>query len=369
MTPGTTSAMSPELHLRLSLPRPAFGLDVDLALPSQGVSVIFGPSGCGKTTLLRCVAGLEPEARGLVRVGDEVWHDDAAGLRLPVWQRNLGYVFQEASLFAHLDVRRNLAYGLQRTSGGSAGAAALDEAVALLGIAPLMARPVAQLSGGERQRVAIARALATRPQLLLLDEPLASLDLARRREVLPWLEKLRDELHLPILYVTHAADELARLADHLVVLEAGRVRACGPVAEVLAAIDSPLIVGDDAGTLVSARMAERDATWGLMRADFDGGSFWVADGGQRLGEPVRLRVLARDVSLQLHEPAHTSIQNQLRAVVEAVADGPEPSQALVRLRCGGTCVLARVTRRSAHALGLKPGLPVWALVKAVAVTR
>jgi molybdate transport system ATP-binding protein len=354
------------LHIRLRLPRKDFDLSVDLALPGRGISVLFGPSGSGKTTVLRCVAGLERTASGRVSFDGAVWQDDEAGIHVPVWQRDIGYVFQEASLFEHLDVRRNLEYGLRR-SGKTGGLAVLGEAITLLGISHLMDRPVAQLSGGERQRVAVARALATQPRLLLLDEPMAALDFARRQEILPWLEKMRDELSIPMLYVTHSADEVARLADQLVVLAAGKVRAAGPVAEVLASVETPVVVGEDAGVLVDARIVERDETWHLVRADFAGGSLWIGESGHPLGRRVRLRVLAGDVSLQLQAPAQTSVQNALPAVVEAIADGEDRSQALVKLRCGDTVVLARVTRRAVSALGLAAGLPVWALVKSVAV--
>lgn len=364
--------MSERIRIRLDLPRQDFALSVDLELPAAGISVFFGPSGSGKTTLLRCVAGLETAARGRVRIGEQVWQDDAAGVRLAVWRRALGYVFQEASLFEHLDVRGNLEYGLRRvgrarTAPDRTPGSTLDTAVALLGIAPLMNRAVAQLSGGERQRVAIARALATEPRLLLLDEPMASLDFARRQEIMPWLEKLRDELSIPMLYVTHSADEVARLADHLVVLEAGHVRAAGPVAEVLSAIETPVVLGEDEGTVVKATIAERDTRWHLLRAAFPGGDFWIRDDGQAIGKAVRLRVLARDVSIQLHEPHLTSIQNHLPCVIDSIADDADPAQALVRLRCGDAVLLARVTRRAVHALGLAPHRQAWAQIKAVAL--
>ena len=201
--------------VRLRLPRADFELSVDLQLPARGITVLFGTSGSGKTSVLRSVAGLERAREARVVVAGEVWQDDAAGVFLPTHQRALGYVFQEASLLAHLDVQGNLRYGMKRTRSPQA-AQTLQQAIELLGIGHLLERQVGQLSGGERQRVAIARALATAPKVLLLDEPLAALDLARRQEILPWLEALRDELSIPMLYVTHSADELARLADHLV---------------------------------------------------------------------------------------------------------------------------------------------------------
>ena len=235
-------------HICLTLPRADFVLSVDLALPAQGITVLFGASGSGKTTLLRGVAGLErgPESSGLVEIAGERWQDDSAQVFWPTWRRPLGYVFQEASLLEHLDVQGNLQYGLKRTRNPQA-APALAAAIELLGIGGLLQRRAAQLSGGERQRVAIARALATQPRLLLLDEPLAALDAERRQDILPWLERLRDELHIPMLYVTHAIDELARLADHLVVLERGQVQAAGHVTEVMARTDGPALGGEEAG--------------------------------------------------------------------------------------------------------------------------
>lgn len=358
--------MSQGLHLRLSLAREAFHLDLDLSLPPRGITALFGPSGSGKTTALRCVAGLEPQARGHVRVIGETWQDDAAGIRLPTWRRSLGYVFQEASLFEHLDVGRNLAYGLQR-SRLPAGRQALDEAIELLGIAPLLHRRTDQLSGGERQRVAIARALATQPRLLLLDEPLSALDMARRQDIMPWLERLRDEVRMPMLYVTHSVDEVARLADQVVVLREGRVQVLGPVSDVLGRLHSPMAVGDEAGTLIHARLVERDERWHLVRVAFEGGDLWAKDTGHALGVAIRVRVLARDVSVQLQPPAQTSIQNQLTAEIEAIDADVHPSQALLRLRCGQVRLLARVTQRAVQALSLRPGVPVWAMVKAVAV--
>ncbi len=354
------------LRLRLNLRRTDFELAVDLTLPARGITVLFGPSGSGKTSLLRCVAGLERASDGVVRVGDELWQDGAAGVFMPTWQRDLGYVFQEASLFEHLDVQKNLTYGLKRATQSGA-MAALERSIALLDIRHLLHRRPASLSGGERQRVAIVRALATQPRLLLLDEPLASLDLARRHDILPWLEKLRDELSVPMLYVTHAAEEVVRLADQLVVLERGSVRAYGAAQDVLARVDRPVIVGEDAGVLLQGTVVQRDAPWHLSRVAFAGGSLWVRDNGVALGQTVRLRVLARDVSITVHETQNTSIQNHLSALIENIVDDVHPSQALVQMRCGESILLARVTKRALHTLQLHKGAQVWAQVKSVAV--
>jgi molybdate transport system ATP-binding protein len=364
------SAMSEAegLQIRLTLPRAGFDLQLKLQLPARGITVLYGPSGSGKTSVLRCVAGLERAHAAHVRVGAEVWQDDATGVFLPTHRRALGYVFQEASLFEHLDVSGNLRYGLRRARAPGAELT-LHTAIRLLGIEDLLRRRVDQLSGGERQRVAIARALATAPKVLLLDEPMAALDAARRQDILPWLERLRDELRLPMLYVTHSADELARLADHLVVLNRGRVQASGPVAEVLAAITSPVVVGEDAGVLLSGQVAERDTLWHLVRVAFDGGQLWLRDSGVPLGHTVRLRVLARDVSLTTAEPQHTSIQNHFPCQIESVAPDAHPSQLLVRVRCGASLLLARITRRAYAELGLAPGTAAWVQVKSVAVVQ
>jgi molybdate transport system ATP-binding protein len=228
---------------------------------------------------------------------------------------------------------------------------------------------VQQLSGGERQRVAMARALAGRPRLLLLDEPLAALDVARRREILPWLEKLRDELRIPMLYVTHAIDEAARLADHLVLLDRGSVVAAGPLDEVLARLDLPGTLADDAGVVLQGEVAERDARWHLVRVAFDGGSLWVRDAGQRIGQRVRVHVLARDVSLALEPPQASSIQNVLACTVRALGAGAHESQAVVRLDCAGAALLARITARAADMLQLRAGAAVWAQVKSAALVE
>ncbi len=379
----------------LRLPREGFTLDVALALPDRGVSALFGPSGCGKTTVLRALAGLE-RAAGRVSVGDEVWQDDARGIFVPTHRRALGYVIQEAALFPHLDVRRNLDYGRRRVAAilaraghggihgrGDTPRTALDPVIDLLDLGGLMARTPDTLSGGERQRVAIARALATSPRLLLMDEPLAALDAARKAEVLPYLERLHVELRIPIVYVSHAIEEVARLAHHLVLIEHGRVVAAGGVADVMARLDLPTARGEGAGVVLDAVVAERDAAWHLARLVVGeargeptgegtgegkvGFSVWARDQGLTLGRAVRVRLLARDVSITRAPQTGTSIGNQLKGTIEAIADDEHPSLALVSVRVGGCPIVARLTRRSAHALELVQGMPVWAQVKTVAL--
>ncbi len=348
---------------RFHLDYPDFALDVDLLLPGRGVSALFGHSGSGKTTLLRCIAGLE-QARGRLRVDGETWQDGKHFL--PTHQRPLGYVFQEASLFPHLSVMGNLRYGLRRVPA-AARRVSLDDAIELLGIGHLLARRPDRLSGGERQRVAIARALAPSPRLLLMDEPLAALDQARKQEILPYLERLHGELEIPLVYVTHSADEVAHLADHLVIMDDGRAVASGPLSETLARLDLPIRLGEETGVVLQARIAERDARWHLARAEFPGGSLWVKDPGRDIGAAIRLRVLARDVSLALDPHDRTSILNRLPAVVSGLSEGGHPSARLAQLQMGDSLLLCRLTARSVDALGLETGSRVWAQIKTAAI--
>jgi molybdate transport system ATP-binding protein len=357
-----------DMQLRLQLTRPSFELQLDLRLPANGVSVLFGPSGSGKTTLLRCLAGLEPEARGLIRLGGDVWLDSARGLSVPTHRRELGYVFQEASLFDHLRVRQNLLYGLRR-SGQPAWGSDFDAMVELLGLVALLDRSVHHLSGGERQRVAIARALLTRPKVLLLDEPLTALDPQRRSEVMPWLLRLRRELRTPMVYVTHSVDELTRLGDHLVVLDGGNVHAQGPLARTLLDLGAPWLPEHEQGALIEGQVTRIDDQWHLACIDLAGTPLWVSDSGLALGQGVRLRLLARDVSIVTREPAQTSIQNHWQVRIEGVTDLAHPSQRLLRLGHPAGTVLARITHRAWDQLQLALGQTVWAQVKSVAVVR
>ena len=357
--------MSPDIYARFILSHPGedrASLDVDLRLPGRGLSAIFGPSGAGKTSLLRCIAGLN-RAQGELRVRDEIWQ--GPGRRLPTHHRALGYVFQETSLFPHLNARDNLRYA--QTRSGAIGRQ-WDDIIELLALSPLLDRMPSALSGGERQRVAIGRALLSRPRLLLMDEPLAGLDAARKQDILPFLERLHRELDIPILYVSHSLDEIARLADHIVVLGAGRVRQQGPAAEVL-----PMLIGEEdehGGVFIEARVAERDTAWSLMRLEFDGGELWVADDDTTIiGSTCRVRIPARNVSLSLDARTRSSIQNRLPGKIEAIETRPDSPHALIRLRVGAWPLLAMATRRSAATLELHTGQMVWAQIKAVAIIR
>ena len=363
-----TAPPLPTIDARLHLARPGFTLDVDLHLPGRGVTALFGPSGCGKTTCLRAIAGLTRAQPGRVMVHGEVWQDDAQKIWLASHKRGLGYVFQEASLFDHLNVRGNITYGLQRTPLARRQVA-LEQAVELLGIGHLMERKPQALSGGERQRVAIARALATSPRLLLMDEPLAALDAQRKAEVLPYLEKLHRTLDIPVLYVSHAIDEVARLASHMVLMREGRVLAQGPTGELITRLDLPLAHGDAAATVIEGTVQQHDARDHITTVGFSGGQLLLVSPTARApGEALRLRVQARDVSLALAAPEDSSILNILPATVVAVAED-SPGQCMVALDAGATRLLARVTQRSAQALALAPGRAVFAQVKGVAIVN
>lgn len=353
-----------EAHFRSR--RGNFALDLALSLPAVGVSAIFGPSGAGKSTCLRALAGLEPEIDGRLVVGQEVWQDSARQHFLAPHRRAVGMVFQDARLFAHLSVQGNLEFGWQRIPPAERRIAFAD-AVRWLDLQALLGRDPASLSGGERQRVAIARALLTSPRLLLLDEPLASLDLARRREILPYLERLREVLAIPVVYVSHAPDEVGRLADHLVLIDEGRCVAAGPLMQLLPRFDLAPYFADEIGVVFDTVLLGHDHD-GLSRLQWTGGELFATGmTGARVGQHLRCRVLARDVSLTLQAQEGSSILNRVPATVAALADTGTPGQCLVRLDAAGTPLLARLTRRSAHALGLLPGLAVWAQIKSVAL--
>ncbi len=353
------------IQARFRLAWPGFTLEVELELPARGVTALFGHSGSGKTTLLRCIAGLEQAPQGRLLVDGEVWQGD--GHWVPTHQRPIGYVFQEASLFPHLSVMDNLRYGLRRIP--VAQRQSLDPVIERLGIGHLLERKPNGLSGGERQRVGMARALAVRPRLLLMDEPLAALDLQRKQEILPYLERLHDELDIPVLYVTHSPDEVARLADHLVVMDGGKVIASGPLADTLARLDLPIRLGEDVGAVLEATVVVVDPHWHLARVDFAGGSLWTRDQGLAVGHRVRVRILARDVSLAREQPSASSIQNVLRGQVDAMADDEHPGLVLVRVQVGTSRFVARLTKRAAATLEVAVGQALWVQVKSVALLK
>jgi molybdate transport system ATP-binding protein len=353
-----------EIRASFRMQLESFTLDASFTAPAVGVTALFGPSGSGKTTLLRCIAGLE-RAAGSLQVSGDTWQNDTGFM--PTHMRPLGYVFQEASLFPHLSVRANLEYGLKRIAP-SERKVPLEQVVEWLGLSHLIERgDPAKLSGGERQRVAIGRALLTSPRILLMDEPLSALDTASKQEILPYLERLHRELNIPVLYVSHAMDEVARLADHLVLLEKGRVIASGELHETLARLDLPTAHFDDAGAVIEAEVARHDEPYHLTRLDFSGGSLWVGKMDHALGSKVRARVLARDVSIATHQPQATSITNILTGLINEIRD-EGPDKVMLRIKIGESQVLlSRITRRSCDQLNLFAGREIYAQVKSVAL--
>jgi molybdate transport system ATP-binding protein len=345
-----------------------FALDAGFAAPAKGVTALFGPSGCGKTTVLRCLAGLV-HLKGVCEVDGDVWQDEN-GAFLPTYKRPLGYVFQEASLFPHLSVRRNLLFGAPRKDGGPREPIAFDEVVELLGLTRLLDRSPRNLSGGERQRVAIGRALLSQPKLLLMDEPLSALDRATKNEILPFLERLRDRLKLPVVYVTHDIAEVERLADGIVLMDKGRVIGSGPLGELETDPSLPLAMARDAAVSLDGVVQANDQAYGLVILKVRGGAFSAPAPPAPLGQRRRIRIVAGDVSLAREAPGPSSILNILpgrivsmkpvdsNEVVAVVALGPDGA---------GARILSRLTRKSWEALRLGEGASVYAQIKAVAL--
>ncbi|WP_295482758.1 molybdenum ABC transporter ATP-binding protein [uncultured Pseudomonas sp.] len=361
--------MSSRLKARLKLARDTFTLDVDLDLPSRGISALFGHSGSGKTSCLRCLAGLEQANEAFIQINGEVWHDTERNLFVPPHRRPLGYVFQEPSLFPHLSVRGNLAFGWRRVAA-SERKVELDQACQLLGIGHLLERKPSTLSGGEAQRVGIARALLSSPRLLLMDEPLAALDGPRKREILPYLERLHDELDIPVVYVSHAQDEVARLADHLVLLEQGKVMASGPIGPTLARLDLSLAQSEDAGVVLEGVVVGHQPDYGLFDLRLPGAvgpTLRIAHQHLQVGSTLRLKVQARDVSLTLAQDTTSSILNRLSVTVGECRAADNPAHVLVSLDAAGNPLLARITRYSADQLHVQPGQRLWAQIKSVAL--
>ncbi|WP_322617113.1 molybdenum ABC transporter ATP-binding protein [Pseudomonas sp. BIC9C] len=356
------------IQMRLTLRYSGFALDVDLQLPGRGVTALYGHSGSGKTTCLRCIAGLERVDHGFIQVNDEVWQDSENKVFVAPHKRALGYVFQEASLFPHLSVLANLEFGLKRISKPQRRVD-MAHATELLGISHLLDRHPQHLSGGERQRVGIARALLTSPKLLLMDEPLAALDAQRKSEILPYLQRLHDELDIPVLYVSHSQDEVARLADHIVLLSNGKALASGPIGQTLARLDLPLAMGDDAGVVIEGRVSAYDADYQLLSLQLPDTNLNIRVPHTPLdpGQALRCKVQARDVSLSLHGAGQSSILNRLPVTVVSEMNADNAAHVLIRLDAAGTPLLARITRYSRDQLNVHPGQQLWAQIKAVAV--
>jgi molybdate transport system ATP-binding protein len=352
------------LHVSVVRRRAAFTLDASFSAPLPGVIALFGRSGSGKTTLVNVIAGLLAADVGEIRLDDEVLTDTRRGLAVPVERRRIGYVFQDPRLFPHLTVSGNLRYGERRTRAATP-LIGFDEVVALLGLEALLARRPRQLSGGERQRVSLGRALLAQPRLLLLDEPLASLDASRREEVLPYLVALRDRLSIPMVYVSHDFGEVLRLATHVVLLEGGRVLEDGAVDAMSLCPALQHIVGPDlVGAVVEGLVTRLDVQQGSAELAVGSGTLQVSLRDVPVGAHVRLQLLARDVILATQPVQGLSVRNALASTVIAINDD-EFGAVLVKVDVGGAIVLARITQGARRALNLRPGDAVWTLVKAV----
>jgi molybdate transport system ATP-binding protein len=353
------------LDAALTLERGGQRLVFEASLPPRGVTALFGASGVGKTSCLRMIAGLDPLARGVLSFNGQIWQDSRQRIFLPPHRRRIGYVTQEPGLFDHLDVRGNLDFAARRAGRKADGAR--DDLIERFGLEALLTRRVGSLSGGERQRVAIVRALLSDPALLLFDEPLTGLDDGARQGLLELLERVIAHLSAPVLYVTHAIDEVARLADHIVVLDQGKVSAQGPLSTTVTRLDLPPALIEAAGAVVDGVVVGHDADDQLTELAFAGGRLLLPRRHARVGARVRCRIAARDVALSEERQSGTSALNQLECRIIAAGDADHPSQRLVQLDAGGVVLLARVTLRSWRALDLSPGKTVWAQVKAVAL--
>ncbi|WP_229744744.1 molybdenum ABC transporter ATP-binding protein [Neiella marina] len=346
--------------------REGFTLDMALNLPATGITALYGASGSGKTTCLRAIAGLERLPNSFFQIGTEVWQDESNGIFVPPHQRQIGYVFQEASLFPHLDVAANLQFGQKRIAAAERQVSE-SHIIELLGLKPLLKRSPAALSGGERQRVAIARALLTSPQLLLMDEPLSALDRALKQEILPYLERLHQELAIPVIYVSHAADEVTRLADHLVLIDGGEVKAAGPIKQVLLDHQHAELFNDGASSVIEGQISGHLEHY-ASELRFGRFALRLSQQDHPVGQQLRCRVFASDVSVCLTQPHDTSISNIFPAKVSSVGDGRRPGEKLVTLQLDQQQhLLAQLSSHSVERLQIHPGHHVWAQVKSVAV--
>ena len=360
-----------ELNMNLALEKGSFSLKIHARVPQTGILGVWGESGSGKTTLLRCLAGLETQALGTIQIGEHLWLDSQTNRFTPPWQRDIGYVFQEASLFKHLRVLQNIEFGFKRVSPPASSrpktSSVLRDAISLLGLEHLLDRYPHELSGGERQRVAIARALATQPSVLLLDEPMSALDQNKKGELYPWIEKLTRELRIPIVLVSHSIEEIARLTQHLLILQKGRLLAHGPTAEILSSIETPYDFGEHTSSILQGTVKEIDTSWGLARIEFDPHDLWIENRNFSIGQEVKVRILARDVSLSHSYPTETSIQNLMACTITGLRDIANASQCLVQLQCGSQILSAKITRRAYASLDLYIGCPIWAQIKSAAM--
>lgn len=341
-----------------------FRLNVDLQLPGTGISAIFGHSGSGKTSLLRCIAGLEKPGSGYLKINNTVWQDDT--LFLPTHQRAIGYVFQESALFPHINVEKNISYGLKRRHS-AISSDEYQQLLSTLDIKDLLPRKIDHLSGGERQRVAIARALVTKPKLLLMDEPLSSLDEDIKDQILSYLEDLQQLLTIPVVYVSHSQREVARLARHVTVLRKGKVLSSGTFNDVFS--NPQFEETKNNSSIIEVTAIQRDKKWHLLKYVFCGGELYLPDAGEVLNRQYRVRIPASDVSISLTNNPNSSILNRLEACIVRIEHQDDQPTSLIHLRLGNQTLLSRITHKSAHQLKLEPGKQVWVQIKSAAILR
>lgn len=357
------------LETKAAINYPGFELDLEHDFPLHGITALFGPSGCGKTTLLRIIAGFENSALGHIRFGSEIWQSSQDKVFIPPHQRGTGFVFQDTRLFTHLTVHGNLSYADKRSASHD-GRIGFDDVVSAFDLGSLLARKPESLSGGEKQRVAIARALLARPRLLLMDEPLSGLDFRRKAGILPYIEQLPASFDVPVIYVTHAIDEVTRLADQMVVLADGRKIADGEVSEVLEQHEIQKVIGRfEAGVVLNAIVHSHDEEFKLTLFDCNGARVTMPHAALPIGSPVRLRVRARDVAIALNRPEGTSIRNILPGTIAEIREEADTAFAETMIDIGGARLRARITRKSVAALSLCEGKQVFALLKTVSFDR
>jgi len=354
------------LEARFQISYDEFNLEINLTVPTEGVTVIYGPSGCGKTTLLRCLAGLEKSENGYLKFGEKIWQDESNGIFIPPHQRSIGTVFQEARLFPHLSVRENLLYGLNRTLKEKRKIP-VEQVVEILNLGHLLSRSLKGLSGGEQQRIAIGRAILTSPDLLIMDEPLANLDVQRKLEIIPFLLRLRDDLGLPIIYVSHSINEVLQLVDTIVVMKEGRKLVSGSINEVLSQTDLPGYFGQPlAGTVLETKVVQHDLSFNLTLVNFNGQSLYVPKQSASIGDGLRLLIRANDVSIVLERKnIRTSVLNILEARIVEISEADHGGYSInIKLDIGGP-LLATITKKSFTQLDLRPGQTIFAHIKAV----
>ena len=356
-------------EIRLTLEKDTFKVNVEFEFQVGHCLALWGPSGSGKTTILRAIAGLDAPKSAYVNIAGEVWQNSESHINLPTHKRALGFVFQEASVFTHLNVQENLKFAVQRNKT-ELSPVLWDDIIDLLDITPLLKKRSTQLSGGERQRVAIARALLTSPKLLLLDEPLSAVDIHKKEEVLPWLEKIRSELAISMVYVTHSVEELTRLADSVAVLSGGRILAQGSLGDILSNSYGPFSsLNQEPSVLIEGVVAKLDSKWHLVEMNFAGGTLWLKDQAFKIGQRLRVQIKASDISIATKIPEHTSIQNIIPGVITEMTPLKHPGECLVSVTCQQTIFHSKITSRAIDQLQLVVGKDVWLQVKSVALMK